>query len=290
MHQRMVCFIACIGVIWLGNMPATAAYLPKVDPVPGGIVQISIEIETKPIIDYQDHRVLVVADDSESQFWLAVVGIPLTAQPGQHVIQIKHPRYIKQFFKVAEKVYPLTDPQIESPCPEPIFTEEMKRVRKGIGHNNGIFSYWSDSNPFKTAFIPPLQSERILCGFGVECRTHGSIGNCHQGIDLAAEQGTAVKVIAAGVVLVTESNIDSGDSVVIDHGQGVISVYQNLAELQVKPNQYVAQGKTIGTVAQGGADHLPYIHWAILLNEVKVNPLLFVSETDIVIQATDANG
>lgn len=288
MHQRMVLFIACISVILLGSVSALAEYLPKADPVPGGIAQIPIGVQMKPTIDYQDHRVLVVPNGDESYAWLAVVGIPLTVQPGQHVIQIKHPRFIKQFFQVDEKVYPVTDPQMESVCPEPIFIEEMKQVRQENGVSNGILSYWSDSDPFKTGFIPPLRGE-ILCGFAVQCQTHGSIGSCHQGIDLVAEEGSPVKAVAAGVVLATGNHFNLGDSVIIDHGQGVISIYANLDNVQAKPKQYVAQGKVIGMVAQSKDEVLPFIHWAIVLNQVKVNPLLFVAEADIVTEQTDSN-
>lgn len=268
--------------ICLGNAASYASYLPKAEPVPGGIARIPIDTQTKPIIEYQDHRVLVVTDEDDNHAWLAIVGIPLTTQPGREVIQIKHPRFVKQFFQVDEKTYPVIDAEIESPCTQPVFIEEIKQFNKENGYNNGIFSYWSDTDPFKKKFILPLQGD-ILCRFGVECGIHGSTGRCHQGIDLAANEGTPVKAVAPGVVLAAENQVGSGDIVVIDHGQGVISIYENLGDLQVKPNQYVAQGKTIGSVSQSGTDHVPYIHWGMVLNQVKVNPLLFVSETDIIV-------
>jgi Peptidase family M23/Peptidase family M23 N-terminal domain len=289
MHQKFTFIIIIITFICLGITPSYASYLPKVEPVPGGIVQIPVDIQTKPIIEYQEHRVLVVADEGENHSWLAIVGIPLTIQPGQEVIQIKHPRFIKAFFQVDEKTYPVTDSEVESACSQPIFIDEMKQLNKENGYNNGIFSYWSDTNPFKKKYILPLQGD-ILCGFGVHCRIHGSIESCHQGIDLAANKGTAVKAVAPGVVLAVESQLDSGDIVVIDHGQGVISIYENLQDLQVKPKQYVAQGKTIGTVFQGGADQIPYIHWGMVLNQVKVNPLLFVEEKNIDVEPKKAKG
>ena len=142
---------------------------------------------------------------------------------------------------------------------------ERKVVRaalKGINTD----TYW------RTGFIRPIEG-RISGQFGGQRILNNIPKSPHQGMDIAAKEGTPVKASSGGEVVLAYPNLFySGNVVVLDHGFGLQTVYAHLKDINVKRGDKVEQGDIIGTVGQTGRATGPHLHWGASLRNVRFNP------------------
>ncbi|NHZ47213.1 M23 family metallopeptidase, partial [Nitratidesulfovibrio liaohensis] len=94
----------------------------------------------------------------------------------------------------------------------------------------------------------------------------------HRGLDLRGEAGEPVTACAAGRVVLAENHYFAGNSVYIDHGMGVVSMYFHLSALDVAPGQMVAQGQVIGKVGSTGRVTGPHLHFGMAVLGDMVDP------------------
>jgi septal ring factor EnvC (AmiA/AmiB activator) len=98
----------------------------------------------------------------------------------------------------------------------------------------------------------------------------------HSGIDIGAERGTPVKAPAPGIVVFTGSNADYGNTVIIDHGQDVKSLYGHLQKILVVQGQKVERGQTVALSGNTGKSSGPHLHYEIQVKGQPVNPRGFL--------------
>ena len=107
----------------------------------------------------------------------------------------------------------------------------------------------------------------------------GPVESYHKGIDISAPEGTPVKSTAKGRVVlcgtVSEGFRVHGNTVVIDHGQGLTTIYMHLHTIAVRAGQLVERGEAIGTVGHTGISTAPHLHWGTYLYGTSVDPQLF---------------
>lgn len=114
-------------------------------------------------------------------------------------------------------------------------------------------------------------------GAAVESSIDGLSGERHRGIDYAVASGTSVRSPGAGSVVFAGPLVLSGETVVVDHGQGVLSVLQHLSRVYVKAGDSVAAGSEIGLSGDSGLAPEPMLQWRVYLHTVAVDPLLLAS-------------
>ena len=99
----------------------------------------------------------------------------------------------------------------------------------------------------------------------------------HRGVDIAAPAGTPVGAMAAGVVTVAAPDMYfTGNTVMIDHGYGLHSIYAHLSDLEVKVGQPVRQGQPVGRVGGTGRVTGPHLHWGVYWFDEALDPALLV--------------
>lgn len=127
------------------------------------------------------------------------------------------------------------------------------------------------------AYIWPVSSKRITSGFGHRTSPGGIGSTNHQGVDIGASTGTPIHAIASGKVILAGWNGGYGNCVMIDHGNGIVSVYGHQSKIAVSSGQRVSQNDIIGYVGSTGHSTGPHLHLGILKNGSYVSPLNYVN-------------
>ncbi len=113
----------------------------------------------------------------------------------------------------------------------------------------------------------------ISTPFGARRIVNGEPRSPHSGVDIAAPEGTPVRLPLAGRVLLAESMFLNGNTVAIGHGNGLVSVYTHMQRLEVRLGQWLKAGDRIGAVGRTGRATGPHLHWGVRYLNARVNPL-----------------
>ncbi|OIO72986.1 MAG: hypothetical protein CO186_04570 [Zetaproteobacteria bacterium CG_4_9_14_3_um_filter_49_83] len=108
--------------------------------------------------------------------------------------------------------------------------------------------------------------------FGAQRYVNGEARSPHSGVDIAAAEGTAVIAPLAGEVILAASMFLNGNTLVIGHGNGLVSVFSHLKQMDVKLGDYVRQGQVIAQIGQTGRATGPHLHWGLRFRQARVDP------------------
>lgn len=150
--------------------------------------------------------------------------------------------------------------------------EETRREKRLIGaalDRVGAERHWWGR------FVMPVEG-RISTGFGMQRYINGRLAYRHKGIDIAAPEGTPVRAAASGVVsLADDSFILHGQTVIIDHGHGIATLYIHLSQIQVEEGAWVGQGQVVGRVGASGVATGPHLHFGVYAYHEAVDPFFW---------------
>ncbi len=119
----------------------------------------------------------------------------------------------------------------------------------------------------------------LMSGFGYRIHPVFKIKKMHTGIDFGAPTGTPIYATAAGkIVKVENSATGYGKSVIVNHGNGFETLYAHMSVIGVKVGQEVNKGEVIGKVGSTGTSTAPHVHYEVIKNGEKINPLPFCSD------------
>lgn len=256
---------------------AQASALPHEAAVPGGIAIVRLgNGAERPQAWFGEKHVAVVRD---GQGWVALVGLPLALEPGTHALRaVSNGAEGSKTLRVAAKHYPLqrfSVPDHRKVEPPP---EDMLRIEREQKRIEEIKTAFRDEPTPDTAFRQPAAG-RLTGSFGLRRIINGLERMPHAGIDVAAPIGTPVHAAGRGIVVETGDYFFNGNSVYIDHGQGLVTLYCHLDRIEVLPGEPVAAGQRIGLSGNTGRTSGPHLHWTVLLNGAAVDPRLFLPRT-----------
>ncbi|MCH7509549.1 MAG: peptidoglycan DD-metalloendopeptidase family protein [Proteobacteria bacterium] len=263
--------LACL----IASPPADA--LPRHQAVPGGVAVIELPATgaARPQVSFRDRPVMVIA---ENERWFAVVGIPLSMAPGPASLSIDNPdgSALPLTFVIGNIDYPEQRLTIGNKRQVDPTAEDLERIAGDRREINRAFRSW-DREPVDTAFHLPAIGPRSSA-FGLRRFFNEQPRSPHSGVDIAAPDKSAVVAPAAGVVVATGDYFFNGNTVLIHHGQGLVTMYCHLSEIDVQDGERLDAGDPIGKIGQTGRVTGPHLHWSLSLNQVRVNPELFLVE------------
>ena len=250
------------------------AGLPRENAVPGGVKIIHLDSSgpAMPYVDTEGHRALVM---QEAAGWVAVIGIPLSAPLGTRQVILRGSSGRQEIdFAVADKHY-VTQTLKVAPGQVNLSPADLARVDEEKQLIEHVLSRWSDQPPESLRLPQPVPGPHSS-SFGLRRVFNGESRNPHSGMDIAAPVGTAVRVPIAGTVIDTGDYFFNGNTVFVDHGRGLISMYCHLSAIDVTPGQRLEAGMRIGAVGMTGRATGPHLHWGLNLNRAWVDPELFL--------------
>jgi len=237
--------------------------------VPGDVFLLKItSADNAPVeVTFLDRKV-----DLYPSEWGLISLIPLdvNTSPGKHKIHVRHGGDISI---ASVEVKSHTFRSIKLTLPEEKVTlspEDQKRVDKEYGLQQDIWG--KNTKPvWDGQFAAPLDTE-ISTEFGVRRIMNEKKTSVHRGMDFRGKTGIPVKALNAGTVVLSQDLFYGGNTVVVDHGMGLYSVYMHLSKFNVHNNSKVEKGQVIGFVGSSGRATGPHLHLSVKLNGLSVNP------------------
>ncbi|HEU4952328.1 MAG TPA: peptidoglycan DD-metalloendopeptidase family protein [Holophagaceae bacterium] len=248
-------------------LAATPPFRPS--PVPGGVALVSLPGAEPREARFNGERVLLWR---QGDGWAAVVGIPLSAKPGTAFLNVDGR---KVAFTIHPARYPVQRITLKNPHqvnPDP---EELARIAREQALMAPVWEAWPEGLATDLRFRQPTPG-RLTSSFGLRRIFNGEARAPHSGLDIAAPAGQDVQAPADGTVMLTGDFFFSGNTVLIAHGEGVVSLLCHLQDLAVRQGQRVKAGDLIGHVGMTGRATGPHLHWSLSLNDARVDPRLFL--------------
>ncbi|MBB6096538.1 murein DD-endopeptidase MepM/ murein hydrolase activator NlpD [Povalibacter uvarum] len=275
MMLRKTLSLTALLCLICGSVLANAPSLPREARVPGGVAFVEIPGDKAPArVMFGDYQVAVIRQDNR---WVAVVGIPLATKPGPQTLVVYSGTDRKEAtFNVTDKQYrtqKLTIKNQRQVDPNP---DDLKRIQQEQQRSDAALSKFTPG-----ADVPGLSLLSPVPGvrsdsYGSRRIFNGQPRNPHSGMDIAAATGTPIVAPAAGKVVEAGDFFFNGNTLYIDHGYGLVTMYCHLSSIAVKVGDEVKAGQLIGKVGATGRVTGAHLHWGVALNRAMVDPGLFL--------------
>jgi len=212
--------------------------------------------------------------------YIGVVGIDVKKKPGDYslIVTISGENPIKKTISVKKADFNITELALNQELKEKNYTPS--NIVENIITTDGVLIWevlkkYTSKPYFNKTFVYPLDSVVDVGAFG-NIRKSGDVSLQHLGVDLDALENTPIYAINDGIVRFVKPLTVYGNTVIIDHGLGIYSLYLHLNEFQVKEGDKVKRGQIIGLVGNTGYSLGPHLHLSIKVNEASINPLKFI--------------
>jgi len=229
-------------------------------------VKVSGGANPPPPAEFDKNSYKFFATPGDTTVYTTLVTIPVVVKPGPKSI------------KVGDKKMTLTVVDSKFPVQHLTLPKSKNNFDTAKGEEEAVDkakATLSDQRFWHGNFTVPSPA-RVSAGFGLRRVVNGVLLDdyFHSGLDYAGYLGTPVKAVAPGrVVLAVSKGFKlHGNTIAIDHGQGVVSFYIHLQKVHVKEGDMVKQGQLIGAVGQTGRANGPHLHFSIYVNKVASNP------------------
>jgi murein DD-endopeptidase MepM/ murein hydrolase activator NlpD len=206
--------------------------------------------------------------------FIAIGAVGIEAKPGVHAIQIIVGDR-KEDLNL--NVISATFPEISLTLPEEkvfLSPEDLKRAKIEEEKLESIWQIASDKL-WEGSFMLPLEND-ISTSFGVKRIINQKKISVHRGIDIRAKEGERVKASNKGRVILAEELFFGGNTIVLDHGRGIFTIYMHLLGFNVKTGDIVSKGDIIGFVGSSGRVSGPHLHFGVKVQDISVNPISLV--------------
>jgi murein DD-endopeptidase MepM/ murein hydrolase activator NlpD len=269
-------------VIFLSLLPLTAAavsapIISNLNPLQGDTV----------VLKFLDNGAVITSaafDGRPALFFkyrggaMAVFGIPASKPPGQYLFRadFKNGETYTQTINVKAKVFP----RVVLGIPKEVGLDSKDLVKHLEGEKINIDALVAERSAeifWDGSFGLPLSNNKKITSPYGEIRQTGDTEIRHLGVDFGANLGAAVGAINGGRVVKAYYDTVYGNSVILDHGQGIYSLYLHLQKMKVKEGDLVKKGQVLGTVGKSGYATAPHLHLSLKVGGVSVDPIRFIS-------------
>ncbi|HYU46838.1 MAG TPA: M23 family metallopeptidase [Terriglobales bacterium] len=214
--------------------------------------------------------------DERHRSWFALAGASLETKPGAYPIELSAETAAGKLLTYQQRIslqrqrYPRAILEVPGryTAPSP---EELRQVEQDKEIKAQAFQTLSADREWKGSFTRPVKAG-ISGVFGVQRVFNGTVQSTHQGLDFGVPAGTPVASVNRGRIILARPLFFEGNCVVIDHGQGLLTLYLHLSKFLVKEGDTVEKGQPIGLSGGTGRATGPHLHLAVRWQGVYLNP------------------
>jgi len=257
-----------LAIVGLALLMSILAPVSRAEPVPGGVYVWQAPADAADI-SFNGKPVMRVGNT-------VFVGLPINMQPGAaelHYQVDSQPR--THTFTVVDKAYTEQHLTITNKAMVDPPAETLQRIRRESVRQRSLYNSFNPALDLTAGFALPLIGTTTSL-FGHRRFFNGQPRSPHSGLDIAADTGTPIKAAAKGVVTLADDLYFNGNTLFVDHGQGLITMYCHMSKLLVAEGDEVEQGQEIGLVGATGRVTGPHLHWSVSLNGNRVDPTTFM--------------
>ncbi len=221
--------------------------------------------------------------DTHSKTWFALAGVPFDTTPGKYPLELtakrattETPMTFTRTFAVARAKYPQikVELKVEKKFTEPS-PEQQEQIADSVKVKQDYLGRVTSTREWDGNFTAPADAA-ISDVYGSQRIFNGVAQREHQGLDFRVPTGTPVAAMNQGTVLLARFLYYEGNCVVIDHGQGLLTLYFHLSELKVKEGDSVKRGQEIGLSGGTGRATGPHLHVAVRWQGTYLDPARLV--------------
>jgi len=245
----------------------------------GGVAVVELKgFKEKPKLFYKSHEAKVIKQNNK---YYAAIGIGLDEKIGRkHIVAVTKDKKRDFYFDVSKKAYKKEYIKLKTNKHVNLSKENLKRYYKDRAKSKKVINSFNKNLSCNLNFTAPLHG-RLSSEFGKRRYFNGKPKSPHKGVDIAAKKGTPIVAAEDGIVAIRDNFFFNGNTIYLDHGEGVISLYCHMSKFAVKKGDFVHKGETIGYVGKTGRVTGPHLHFGIVLNKESVNPAIFIKLTDL---------
>jgi murein DD-endopeptidase MepM/ murein hydrolase activator NlpD len=220
--------------------------------------------------------------DERLQTWRALVGIDLDTKPGDYRLRVQRVGSATPTTRTLQVV--ARQFQVRRLRVSPEFVEPPAEIVEQITRDSAALAEaYARVSPKKWsgAFLLPVDG-KPTSNFGTRSYYNGQRRSPHAGVDFAGKPGTPIRAVNHGEVVVAAPMYFTGNTIVIDYGDRLFSVFAHLSELHARVGDTVEPTTIVGLVGATGRVTGPHLHWSVRLNGARVDPLSLVAAMKIV--------
>lgn len=222
---------------------------------------------------------IIFSYNASAKTWFALAGVSLETIPGKYALALTGERAgdhtpvtFTRTFAVAAAKYPRikVELSVEKKFTEPT-PEQQEEIAEGQKIKQDYLNRITPDREWSGRFDAPAEAD-ISDVFGSQRIFNGVAQSPHLGLDFRVPTGTPVAAMNSGTVLLARPLYFEGDFVVIDHGQGLLTLYLHLSEFKVKEGDVVKRGDIIGLSGGTGRATGPHLHVAVRWQGTYLDP------------------
>lgn len=221
----------------------------------------------------------------EATTWRVLVGIDLDTAPGRYPVTIEakvggRSRETSAMLDVRAKAFPTRQLTVAESFVNPPASEDQ-RIAAEAARLTALWKVTTPKRLWDAPFVRPV-TDPANSAFGSRSVFNGEARAPHSGADFLSPAGTVVRAPAGGKVVLAGSLYFTGNTVILDHGLGLYSLFAHFSEIAVQEGDVVAPGDVLGKVGATGRVTGPHLHWAVRADGARVDPLSVVAVLSMV--------
>ncbi len=263
-------FAAVVALLLLATPQAYAVDIYPAEVIPGDVFLLTIQGEAGSSAQAEFRGNTIKFFPADGGLLIALVPVDVNTPPDKYTVSVTHGEDT-QVLNLTVKSHKFKT--VKLTLPEGKVTLNPENQKRAVKEAMRLNKIWPEQTGkvWSSGFTDPTGTE-VSEVYGVKRIMNEKKTSVHRGMDYRGKTGTPVMSINSGAVVLTDDLFYGGNTLIVDHGMGLYSVYMHLSKFKASKGDSVSKGQVIGLIGSSGRATGPHLHMSVKLNGVSVNP------------------